>query len=160
MHPNIQTLLYGAEARYLKPGEIEAYKSYTSSLARRLETYELLRDSEINIFQPIADQLLKAYPQQQQMVEKSLKNWLSVVRYCAMAMLQDNPEFLQRRVLEWLTDTVQAHQTRAIDTSLYKLLQAQMSQILAKEQLTLLQPFLAQAAATLLCAEDLAQLPK
>lgn len=160
MHPNIQTLLYGAEARYLKAGEIEAYRSYTSSLAKRLATYELLRDGEIKIFQPIADKLLATYPQEQHTVERSLKNWLSVVRYCAMAMLLDNPEFLQRRVLEWLTDTVQAYQTRAVDESLYKLLQAQMSQLLAEEHLALLQPFLAQAAATLLATPDLAQLPK
>lgn len=159
MHPNIQTLLYGAESRYLNRGEIEAYKSYTSSLAQRLETYELLRDCEINIFQPIADKLLRTYPEQQQMLEKSLKNWLSALRYCAMAMLLDNQEFLQRRVLEWLTDTVQAHQTRAIDTSLYQLLQAQMQQLLTKEQLALLQPFLSQAATTMLATENLAQLP-
>lgn len=160
MHPNIHTLLYKAEARYLNRGEIDAYKSYTSSLAQRLETYELLRDGEINIFQPIADKLERTYPEQQQMLEKSLKNWLAALRYCAMAMLLDNREFLQRRVLEWLTDTVQAHQTRAIDTSLYQLLQAQMPQILSKEQLALLQPFLDQAAATMLATADLAQLPK
>lgn len=160
MNETIQSLLYDADERYLKAGDIVAFKNYTSSLSQRLETYELLRDKEIVIFQPIANQLLNSFPDQQQDLERSLKNWLAVLRYCAMAMLLNNPEFLERRLLEWLTDIVQVHQIQAIDTALYTALQKQLSQILADKQYSLLQPFLTQAAARLLATNNLVQLHK
>lgn len=158
MNSTIQSLLYDADERYLRAGEVANLKSYTSSLSLRLETYELLRDKEIVIFQPIANQLLSSFPDQQQDLERSLKNWLAVLRYCAMAMLLNNFEFLDRRLLEWLTDIVRVHQTQAIDSALYGLLQKHLPQILADKQYSLLQPFLAQAAARLI--PDLAALPK
>jgi Phycobilisome protein len=160
MNSTIQSLLYDADERYLKASDIVAFKGYTSSLAQRLETYEILRDKEIVIFQPIANQLLTSFPDQQQDLERSLKNWLAVLRYCAMAMLLNSPEFLERRLLEWLTDIVRVHQVQAIDTALYKALQKQLPQLLADKQYSLLQPFLAQAAASLLVTDNLAPLPK
>jgi len=159
MHPQIKTLLYEAEEHYLKPEEIETFKHHASSLAQRLETYELLREQEVAIFQPVADQLLEVFPQEkQETLERALKHWLSVLRYCTMAMLLNNQEFLQRRLLEWLTDLVQVHQTQAIEMTLYQLLQAHLKQILSDQQLALVQPFLDQAETTLLRASALAQL--
>ena len=160
MNETIQSLLYDADERYLKAGDIVAFKNYTSSLSQRLETYELLRDKEIVIFQPIANQLLNSFPDQQQDLERSLKNWLAVLRYCAMAMLLNNPEFLERRLLEWLTDIVRVHQIQAIDTALYKALQKQLPQLLADKQYSLLQPFLTQAGASLLVTDNLVPLHK
>lgn len=159
MNETIQSLLYDADERYLKAGDIVAFKNYTSSLSQRLETYELLRDKEIVIFQPIANQLLTSFPDQQKDLERSLKNWLAVLRYCAMAMLLNNPEFLERRLLEWLTDIVRVHQIQAIDTALYKALQKQLPQLLA-DKYSLLQPFLTQAAASLLVTDNLVPLLK
>ncbi|MBW4663051.1 MAG: phycobilisome protein [Chroococcus sp. CMT-3BRIN-NPC107] len=150
MNVNLQSLLYDADERYLKSGEIDTFKSYTTSLSQRLETYELLRDKEIAIFQPIANGLLASFPDQQPDLERCLKNWLAVLRYCATSMLQNNPEFLERRLLEWLTDIVRVHQTQAIDSAIYKGLQKQFPQILSDKQYSLLQPFLAQAAARLM----------
>lgn len=159
MHPEIKTLLYKAEEHYLKPEEIESFKNYASSLAQRLEVYELLRDQEVDIFQPVADQLLNAFPQEkQESLEIALKHWLSVLRYCAMATLVNNQEFLQRGLLEWLTDIVRVNQTQAIEKTLYELLLARLSQLLSSQQLALVQPFLAQAEATLLGTGDLAKL--
>ncbi len=161
MHPEIKALLYEAEEHYLKPEEIEIFKHSASSLVQRLETYELLRDQETAIFQPIADQLLKSFPQEkQENLERSLKHWLSVLRYCAMAMLLNNQEFLQRSLLEWLTDLVQAHQTQAIEMTLYQLLLVKLKEFLCDQQLALVQPFLTQAEETLLETGNLAQLQR
>jgi len=158
MYPGIKTLLYEAEDRYLKPEEIATVKLCASSLQERLETYEFLRDQEVAIFQPIADQLLVTFPQDKPDLEQALKRWLLVSRYCAMAMLLNNQEFFRQRLLEWLTGLVQAHQTQAIETSLYQLLQSQLQELLSAQQLALVQPFLAQAETTLLKVSALAQL--
>lgn len=151
MHSEIKALLYEAEEHYLDPEEIEAFKTHASFLAPRLETYELLRDQEVAIFQPVADQLLKAFPQEnQKTLERALKHWLTVLRYCAMAMLLHDQMFLRRRLLEWLTDLVQAYQIQSIEMTLYQLLQDRLKEVLSDEQLALVQPFLEQAQITLL----------
>lgn len=159
MHSEIQTLLYKAEEQYLKPPELELFRHQATSLSQRLETYELLRDQEVAIFQPVADQLLENFPQEkQEKLERALKHWLSVLRYCAMAMLLNNQEFLQRRLLEWLTDLVQVSQTQAIDMTVYQLLQTRLKELLSEEQLAGVQPFLEQAEATLLGTGELVEL--
>jgi len=51
---------------------------------------------------------------------------------------------------------VQAHQTQAIEMSLYQLLHANLKELLSDQQLALVQPFLKQAEDTLLSTGDLA----
>lgn len=159
MYP-IKTLLNQAEQTYLQPKEIETYKYHVLSMQARLEVYETLRDNELAIFQPIADALLADFAHEQPAIERSLKHWLSVLRYCAMATLLNNPEFLQHRLLEWLTDLVQVHQTQAIEMAIAQLLQTRLQELLSREQIALLQPFLIQAEATLFSTGSLAQLPR
>lgn len=160
MHPKIKHFLYEAEDHYLQTEEITSFKHHVSSLAERVETYEILRDNEIVIFQPIAEQLLATFPQhKQETLERALKNWLAVLRYSSMAMLLNNPEFLQYRLLEWLTEIAQVHQMQAIDTTLYQLLQTRLSELLSSEQIALLQPFLTQTEQSIFGAGNLAQMP-
>jgi len=161
MYPEIRALLYEAEQNYLQPKEIERFKYHVLSLTQRLEVYETLRENELAIFQPIANGLLAAFPHEQQTSwERALKHWVSVLRYGAMAMLLNNPEFLQRRLLEWLTDLVQVHQTQEMEMTLFQLLEARLPEFLSNEQMALLQPFLTQAQETLLGTGSLAQLPR
>ncbi|PPS45913.1 phycobilisome protein [Chroococcidiopsis sp. TS-821] len=158
MHSEIKSLLYEAEDHYLTLEEITTAKLCIASLQVRLEIYELLRDQEVTIFQPIADQLLVTFAQNQRDLEQALKRWLLVLRYCTMAMLLNNQEFLQQRLLEWLIGIVQAHRTQAIETNICQLLQNQLQEHLNAQQLALLQPFLAQAETTLLKANAVAEL--
>lgn len=161
MYPEMRILLNEAEQHYLQPQEIETFKHHVLSIATRLEAYELLRDNEVALFQPVADRLLSAFPQEkQENLERGLKHWLLVMRYCAMAMLLNNPEFLQRSLLEWLTDMVQVHQTQAIEMTIYELLQVRLPEYLNSKHMALVQPFLAQAQETLLGTGKLAQLPR
>jgi len=161
MHPEIKNLLYEAEDHYLMPAEINALKHSATSLQERLEVYEILRDQEAAIFQPIANQLLASFPtEKQETLERALRHWLSILRYCAIAMLLNNQEFLQTRLLEWLTELVQVHQTQAIEKTLYQLLQVQLKEVLSHKQLALVKPFLNQAEKTLLETGNLAQLQR
>lgn len=154
MQSDIQAILYKAEDHYLKKTDIKDFQNSVTSLAQRLETYECLRDQEIAIFQPIADELVKAYPEENpKLLEKAIKHWLSIMRYCAMAMLLNNPEYLQRQILDWLTEMVKAHQMQSIENTIYVLLLSGLEKELSKEQLALMEPFLEQAQKTLLNEE-------
>lgn len=151
MYPELQTLLYEAEERYLESEDLELLKVQVVSLKDRMVIYESLRENEIAIFQPIANRLEEKFNKENpNLIEKALQNWLSIMRYCAMAMLLNNPEFLQRRLLEWLEDIVKVYQTESIEKALYQLLQTRLQKILSQEQMALLNPYLKQAKTTLL----------
>ena len=154
MQSDIQAILYEAEDHYLQKPDLKDFKSSVASLAQRLETYECLRDREIAIFQPIADELVKAYPEENpKPLENAIKHWLSIMRYCAMAMLLNNPEYLQRQILDWLTEIVKAHQMQSIENTIYVLLLSGLEKALSKKQLALMEPFLEQAQTNLLHEE-------
>jgi hypothetical protein len=150
MYPELQDLLYQAEREYLEDPKLEELKTHASYISLALQTYEILRDREIEIFQAVADGLVNLFPNEQEQVLKSaLKHWLLVMRYSAMAMLTHNPEFLQHRLLEWLTGIVQAGQTANIEQTLCKLLQNKLAEVLEKEQLQAIQPFIELSKTTL-----------
>lgn len=146
MHPEIETLLVQAENRFLKADELTAFKRYVATLTHRLKTYEFLRDQEIAIFQSVADQLQAAFPDaKQEVLERSLKHWLLALRHCAMAMLLNDPVFLEERLLSWLSGLVQAYQSQDLETKTYQLLQTRLKELLSEQALALVQPFLEQA---------------
>ncbi len=156
MQSDIEALVHRAEEDYLKQPDVELFRQHAASMQKRLETYECLRDREVAIFQPIINQLIKTYSQENpQLLEKVLKHWVSILRYCAMAMLVNNPEYLEYRILEWLSDIVKAHQMESLESALYELLLSRLSEVLTQEQLTLLQPFLEQAREALLGTPEL-----
>jgi hypothetical protein len=74
-----------------------------------------------------------------------------------MAMLLNNPEFLNQRILEWMPDMVQAYQLQDIEKALYRFLQVQLKSSLSEEQLKLLKPYLEDAYATLISVKPALQ---
>ncbi len=151
MNSEFETLIYDAEDHYLQSQDLNQFKQHLDTLAQRLETYELLRDQEIAIFQPIADQLEATFPAEDpQNLTRALKHGLSVLRYCTMAMLLANQEYLQRRLLEWLPGQVQAHQLESVESYMFQAIREQLLELLTTRQITFFHPYLDQAQQTLL----------
>jgi hypothetical protein len=151
MHPEIEVLLDQAENRFLKAEELVAFKRQAATLAQRLKIYEFLREKEVSIFQPVANKLQEAFPdEKQEILERSLKHWLLVLRYCAMAMLLNDRSFLEQRLLDWLAGLVEAHQTQKIELTICNLLQTRIEEILSEQARAILQPFLDQAQSILI----------
>src|SRR6478672_454670 len=146
MHQQLESLFDEAENRYLKPEELGVLSQYVDSLPQRLETYRQLRDQELALMQQVADQLQAVMPQESiETLERSIKNALLVLRYCAMAMLLNDTSFVQNRLLNWLSRTVQTYNTQAVDMALYRLLNQRLTQVFNPQQLSLLKPSLALA---------------
>lgn len=151
MQSDFEDFFHRSEHHYLQKAEILLFRQHIEILRQRLATYEALRNKETEIFQAVADQLEVDYPtESSQQLGKALNHWICVMRYCAMAMLLNNPEFLQHRLLEWLTDIVKVHQMHTIEQTLYKILHAQLTCVLPPRQNELIKPFLQQAQQTLL----------
>ena len=146
MHPEIEALLDQADNRFLKGEELIAFKRQVATLSQRLKIYEFLREKEVSIFQPVANKLQETFPdEKEETLERSLKHWLLVLRYCAMAMLLNDRDFLEQRLLGWVSGIVEAHQTQNIEATVWNLLQIRLKELLSDQARAILQPFLDQA---------------
>lgn len=146
MHPQIEVLFDEAESRYLKPEEMGLLSEYVQSLPARLLTYRTLRDRELDIMQPVADQLQVELPQEKiENLERAIKNTLLTLRYCAMGMLLNDETFVKERLVSWLGGTMALYNSQAINSILYRLLHQQLSQVLGVQATSLLTPHLLMA---------------
>jgi Phycobilisome protein len=151
MHSQIKTMLDEAEQRYLKSEELSVISQYVDSLPERLDAYRHLRDQELNMMQSVADQLQIQMPQEKvEDLERSIKNALLVLRTCGMGMLLNDESYIHNHLLNWLGQTMQVYQTKSIDTTLYRLLNQQLTQILTPKQMALLKPMLLLSLNTLM----------
>ncbi|NET47291.1 MAG: phycobilisome protein, partial [Merismopedia sp. SIO2A8] len=92
-----------------------------------------------------------AFPNENmQRLEQALKHWMSVMRYGAMAMLLNNPDYFRHRILEWLTDIIHAQEMVAIETHIFQELMQRLEEIFTPDQMLLLTQFLQQAKMMLL----------
>lgn len=150
MHPELEQLLYLAEDRYLQTADMKIFRDNMTNLSKALAVYEQLREQEITIFQSVADQLVTICPQAStQQLEMVLQHWIAILRYVAMAALLNNSAYLERRLLEWLSDVVRVYQLEALNQQVYDLLQAELATHLTVNEVALLQPFLTQVQTTL-----------
>ncbi len=146
MNPQIEAVFDDAENRYLKPEEIGLISQYTQSLPARLETYQSLRDYELEIMQWAADQLQAEMPLESvENLERSIKNGLLLLRCCAMAMLVNDQGIVRDRFLVWASSMTTVYGSHLIDTTLYGLINRRLNQVLGVERMRLLMPMLVYA---------------
>lgn len=154
MYPELQALIHEAEFQYLQAEDLGKLSNHVNSLQDRLATYKIIRDQEIEMFQTVADKLLETFSEQRsKQIETAIKHWLLIIRYCGMAMLLNNTDFLKRRLLEWFTDIVKVHEVQDIEGSLYSMLLGELRKNLSETQRDCLQPFLEQAKSCLISTE-------
>jgi hypothetical protein len=150
MHPQLTNLLHEAENHYLDLADLERFQLHIDGLSNSLTVYNLIQKDEIRIFQNVADRLIKDFNQtEESAIELAVCNWITILRYCAIAMVLNHHDFLEIRLLESLKDLVAVRQITVIEARLHELLVEQLSQILTPKQLSLLNPFLEIANNTL-----------
>jgi hypothetical protein len=146
MNPQIEAVFDDADNRYLKPEELGLISQYTQSISARLETYQSLRDYELEIMQWAADQLQIEMPTEAvENLERSIKNGLLMLRCCAMAMLANDQGLIRDRFLVWASSMTTVYGSQRIDTALYSLINQRLNQVLGIERMRLLMPMLAYA---------------
>lgn len=148
MNPKLEGLFDEPENAYLKPDELNELSQFVSSLPERINFYRRLRNEEISLMQPVADQLQEKFPNEsEEKLKRSVQNAILMVRYAAMAMLTDDPEMVTKRLESWLPDMVAAYDTQAIDQTLYQLIRKQFAGRFGAEQMALITPGLDAAQA-------------
>jgi len=159
MDSQLETLFDDAESRYLKSEELQVLNQYVSSLPARIDAYRTLRDRELEIMQWVADQLQVALPNERlENLERSIKNALLALRYCAMGLLLNDENFVQEKLQGWVTQAVSVFNTHAIDAALFRLLEQQLASVMSPPQIALLTPQLNRAKAILLQSAEVTTL--
>ena len=143
MHPQLEAIFDDAESRYLKPDELQLLSQYVDSLPIRLNVYRTLRDRELEVMQPVADQLQAQLPNEKiENLERALKTAMLTLRYCAMGLLLNDQSFAQDRLMSWLGGTMRLYSIQSINTVLYELIRQHLSQVLSPQEMNLLTPYL------------------
>lgn len=150
MITEIDYQIYRAEEEYLSAKDLGIFKSQVLYLEERLKIYELLRSLETELFQHVANQIGQNFPDETELrVKQALKHWMLVLRYCAMAMLSNDPEYLQQRILEWLPEQIKARETQDLEGHLYSYLYKRLKKVMGAEDFSIIKPYLEQSKNTL-----------
>ena len=154
MHPSIESVFNEAENRYLNSEELGVVSEYVQSIPNRLEIYRLLRDQEVNILQPVVDNVQKQFPSSEtKRVERTTKNGILALRACAMAMLLNDETYVQERV-QWLRQTQKNNALEDIDRLFYEELEKQLQQTLGGAGMKLIQGVFDQIRSALMGEES------
>ena len=145
MITEIDSLIYKAEAEYLAQTDLGIFKSQILYLEERLKVYEQLRELETETFEHVATQLINNFPDEPQAnVKLALKHWLTIMRYCGMAILSNDSQYLEQRIMDWLPEQIAAYQIQELEQNLYSYLHKRLKKVLGVEQFSILQPYLEQ----------------
>jgi hypothetical protein len=158
INTELRSLVIDAEDSYLQETELQRMKRQLSGLRQRLEVYEVLRDFELEVFQAVADDLQSAYAGlDNQQTNRLLEDGLAILRYGAMAMLQDNPDFFQRQVLDCLPDRANAYGIEAALLEMLRLMLLHLNKRIPGTQVEVFQPYLEQVQRTIVNAQSARQ---
>lgn len=147
----IEALLIEAEGKYLTAEALDPIKTYVKGWPERRSAYQQLRSSEKTIVLDTLKELQRERPTlSPQVLELCKRDLVLALRHCAMAMLLQEEELLQERLIEWLEEQVRLYDLQDLYTALYRLLQQTLKQQLSPGNLELIRPYVTQAQVALI----------
>ena len=154
MNRQILEMFGSAEGRYLTASEQSTLRDYAQGLEARLAAMSEISSKETTIVEQTVREIFRAYPD----MEKKFKNAMQtcirdetlVLRYTAMAMLRNDPQYLNDSLLTWLSTILRGvgFAPHFIEDT-YKTLALVAGRELSPATAKLLHPFVLQCAAVL-----------
>jgi hypothetical protein len=125
MFTNLERLSVEADGRYATAEELDFLRSYFQTFKYRISAYQKIKNNESAIMNKIQENLEKMNPNIFMQGSVNLKSkWhldtVRVLRYSAMALLIDDPEYLQQRLLIWFSTILQAFKVQTLTQLTYK----------------------------------------
>lgn len=110
MNSDIRETLSDAEGRYLEPEEQTMLMEYADSLEQRLIIMRDVQATESEIVDSVVETVMEQHPEaverHQKLRDKTARDVSMVLRYCVLAMVKDDPEYLEDQVLHWFRKVV------------------------------------------------------
>ncbi|MBL8636545.1 MAG: hypothetical protein JNM40_25200 [Myxococcales bacterium] len=154
MNRQIEQMFAAAEGRYLSPSEQSSLREFAQGIDARLIAMTEISSKEAVIIERTVREIFRAYPD----LEKKYKNAKQtcmrdetmVLRYAALAMLKNDPQYLNDSLLTWMATILKGvgFAPHFIEDT-YKTLAAEAAKELNPATMKLLQPFLTQCAQVL-----------
>jgi hypothetical protein len=135
------------DGRYATDEELSFLSEYIKSYSLRLQTYQKLQTSEAEIVQQV---LTKLQSLDQSLLKSSgedisskwKRDTIRVLRYSAIAMLLNDSDTLQERLLFWMQTVMRAFGAQKSCDATYELMQIVVKQHLTPLQASLFCPIL------------------
>lgn len=107
MNSELQTMLTACEGRYPTRAEQAMLRDWAARLDGRLAAVTEIQSREEVIVGQTVDAVLQAYPDLEKRVKDArrccLRDVSLVLRYCALALLRGDPQWLEDSLLTWLS---------------------------------------------------------
>ncbi|MCJ2541709.1 phycobilisome protein [Thermostichus vulcanus] len=140
-------LLQNAEGRYLHPNELKSLHDYVEGIPKRVRIYQVLQSKEselldrvIEKFQPMLPNLTRRHGV---LAWERCRRDLSMVwRYCCMAMLLNDEDYLRDKLLYWLETILKSFKMRDECKPAYKLMLDSLPYVFGSEESEMIRPYL------------------
>ncbi len=147
MFTQLQRLSVEADGRYATPEELGFLKFYFETLPMRISTYQKLQKYESQILQKIQDKLLQINPKiffkgSVNLTSKWRLDTIRILRYSAMVLLINDPDYLQESLLSWFATILQAFKLKDITQYTYKAMFDVLEDYLTPEEKILFFPLI------------------
>lgn len=147
MLSRLERLAIEVDGRYATDSELQFIIQYGQSYRARMGTYAKLQGLEATIVQTVYQKMRSLDPSlfmsgKEDVSAKWKRDTLRVLRYSAVAMLLDDPDGLQERLLFWLQTIMRAFGAQRSCNITYEVMQEVVRQHLSAAEATLFCPIL------------------
>lgn len=147
MNSKVAELMHQSEGRYLRPDELKTLHAYVEGIPRRVRLYQVLQAKEQELldrvmekFQPMMPNLTR---QHGRLAWERCRRDLSMVwRYCCMAMLLNDEDYLRDKLLYWLETILKSFKMRDQCQPAYKLMLDSLTYSFGAEESEMIRPYL------------------
>lgn len=147
MLSKLQQLGMNADDRYASDDELQFMDTYVKSFDSRVDAYQRIKLVEKEIVEKVLAKLQTSYPtlllpKGEDMKDKWKRDTFRVLRYSAMTVLLDDPEFLRQQFLYWFKTIMSAFGAQEACNVTYSVMQDVVRDVLPKDISDLLCPIL------------------
>jgi hypothetical protein len=112
MYSQISQMMVGAEGRYLTSEEMDNISEMVKAFHARFEVTQKLEGKEEQIVKSTVEKSLEHFPQfaeeRPAVYEKCVRDETLVLRYAAMAYLNDDDDIFTEKIMYWMRTVVQS----------------------------------------------------
>ena len=157
MNTQIQDMFTQAQGRYLAQDEVDVLVGWAAQLDQRVAAMTDIQANEERIVNATVAEVMRLHPsferEHADAANKATRDFAYVLRYCTLAMVRQDSDWLESTLLVWLKTILQAFgMGQVIDTS-YRVLPQQAERALRPETTRLLAPYLRLTHAVLTSGE-------
>ncbi len=143
INSSLESIINQSEGRYLQSNGLQPIKRYLQTFAARSKTYEILRNHSDKLVVQALKKFANLHPEIIQKHGKRCQyDMTEALRYMALALLRDDPQFLKESLVLWQANILAAYQRNAACVVAYRCLQETLAAHLPPVANQLIDPYL------------------